>query len=520
MTRTSYLRALAARLAAALTVVAMVETLLTAAPVQADSARLHTLSISVLDRAGEPFAGGTVFLVNPDTGGTADVLLDADGRAARVLPEGYWAGLVKIMTPARSGHPASETLALSADLNLTTARSMTVDARRAVRVEAPTVRGRNTRVADFGLQISRTDDNDTGSGEEISRVIDDVGADHVYITPLGPPRRGILEQAVVWRLEPARRTPPHGPDAYVVMDVDDRLTPGGKVITPADEHRMARVVYRRYGEPGSELGVRTDVQSPHNAGMALYRTVAAGSTETDLVTASPDAAIGGCVDLPVGAPLLLCRPLAPLQPGKTVTIAEGRALHADPVPQANDQLVDAIDICIGLGDGTATGMINRNLLDHVRTTIYRDGEQLVTAKTASLSVAVPGERAHYRVVSDIGRHDGARRTDTLTTWSFTSSAPDPSIGVSRLPMLTVDYGPNVASDGTAPRGRALHLRSPADQSSRRLSAWPDCIGTPQLDGRRRRDVAERTDRTHWQQHLRGDDRRFVAQARRRCRGQS
>lgn len=418
------------------------------------------VEITIVDRHGVPDAGGEVLLVNPISGGSPLARLDDDGHATINLPHGHWAALARVVTPAAAGDPETVTMAIAPDFVVDADRTLRIDARDGRAVSPPVIQGQMTRVTDFDMQVSRVNTGNVGWQNEMQATADQVRAGRVFVTPTGSVTTGILETATLWRLEPVGIRGKHAPDAYVVFDIQDHVTAAPKILSRRDQSSMARVVHHRYAFAPDEFTVRTSATSPHiPGGLKLVQQVSPGSTETTLVTADPAATFNECVFPKGESAAVLCEPVATsYEPGTRRDLYEGRGTHVDVVAAETYQAAGVIVLTTGLSDGEFSGRVDDFELDSVRTTLFRDGTQVGTGKTAAVLFRVPDEPAGYRLTSDVGSHRGSIRTDTTTTWTFSSEPPNDGIHYGRTPpMLSVDYGPQVDGLGTARRDRTLHL---------------------------------------------------------------
>lgn len=169
---------------------------------------LHDLRLTVLNRRGEPWAGGAFRLVNAEdvVRGSQNVYLDENGRAtARVRP-GPYSVMAVIDTPAVDGKPASWSVSGSAEVMVDADMSFTIDARDAKRLEPATVEGERTEVSTASLLFGRSDASGVSTRELVATEFD-------YRSLTG-------EEATYWRARaPRSDTMPVG----VVVDYDLRV---------------------------------------------------------------------------------------------------------------------------------------------------------------------------------------------------------------------------------------------------------------------------------------------------------
>ncbi|TCC45042.1 carboxypeptidase regulatory-like domain-containing protein [Kribbella capetownensis] len=431
-----------------------------AVPARADQAPSSAVRITVLDRAGAPVPGTDVLLVNPDTGGSPEVITDDAGHGVLTLPNGHWSALVRVVTPPAPGRRETITMVVDPDFVVSGDRTLVLDARAGRRVMPPVVQGQSTNVTAFTMIVSRTDAGVVGWQHRMDASVEQVRAGDVYITPAAKASTGVLETVGLWRLEPTGHRGRSTPDSYRVFDIQAGVSAGPKILSIGELHRMARIVHHYHASSAGAIWLQTTAMTRYNPGDSMFwRQVESGSTETELVTSDPRATYQECASLPNEAALLLCGS-APrsYRSGERVELFEGRGLHADLVPAQTYQVRGGFVLTTGLSDGELAGRVDDHSLDAVRTTLYRNAEQIATGKTASGFFQVPDERADFRIVSRIGRHEGTIRSDTMTEWTFSSAAPDDDAQYSRVPpALTVAYAPDVDGSGTASRRHDLRL---------------------------------------------------------------
>jgi hypothetical protein len=445
------------RFAAAATAAVLVT--VAAAPAHADQPQSSAVRITVLDRTGAPLPGSEVLLVNPVTGGSPQVTTDGDGRGELTLPNGHWSALVRVVTPPAPGRRETITMVVEPDFVLAGERTLVLDARAGRRVTPPVVQGRRTQAVDFTLSVSRTNTGVVGWQNQMQATAEQVRSGDVYVTPTSTVSTGVLETATLWRLEPTGPGGRSAPDSYLVFDVQDHLSAGPKILTNSELHRMVQVVHHPYASSAGSIWIQVAASTRYNAdGAVIWREVERGSTETELVTADPRSTYRECVAPPNEAAAVICQPDRSYHPGEHVDLYEGRGLHGDLVAGQMYQAPGLMSVTTGLSDGYQSGRVSDHQLDSVRTTLYRNGVQVGTAKTAAWVFDVSDERADFRLVSQIGRHVGAIRADTNTVWTFASEPPNDGIHYDLAPpALVVDYGPDVDGSGTASRSRDLHL---------------------------------------------------------------
>ncbi|HEX6444562.1 MAG TPA: S8 family serine peptidase, partial [Streptosporangiales bacterium] len=192
-----------------------------------DEPEHHDLSVQVLDRNGNPYANGRIWLVDGDTGHDYfDYPLDAEGRAKLHLVPGHWAVFSTVTTPGSGGGPATVTLGGTAELDLHKDISYVLDARRAVQMRPPAVTGQPTELTEFNFTYGKRADDGVGVADYPAITSDDVESGRVFVMPSAPVTAGTFHADVRWRLEPTGRVRPGTPDSYDLLYTKPVLGPG------------------------------------------------------------------------------------------------------------------------------------------------------------------------------------------------------------------------------------------------------------------------------------------------------
>ncbi|MEO3845285.1 S8 family serine peptidase [Streptomyces sp. B22F1] len=152
----------------------------------------HDIRLTVLDRNGDPWAGGTVWLANMDDyrpvsgGGSQSVHLDENGQGtARLLP-GSLSVMAKVETPARDGSPATVAFAGSPEVMLDRDMEYTIDARKAKQLRPARVAGAQTEVEHVSIHYQRGDaKRGSGIGDGIYAGGEEVAEGRVFLQPTG-----------------------------------------------------------------------------------------------------------------------------------------------------------------------------------------------------------------------------------------------------------------------------------------------------------------------------------------------
>ncbi len=420
-----------------------------------DEPERYQVDITVLDRNGDPYAGGEVPLQNVDNGYFYRAQLDDAGRARLRVAPGTYSAVTMIHTEEEVG--TTTTVAGTPDLDVRAATSFTIDARDAEPVRPPAVHGQDTHATEFSMVWNAVAPGGSGYGDGISRPIEDVLAGRLLVAPADGDGEGTFESATRWRLEPGTHRGATTPDAYELVSVHGGLAdPAGRPLTQREVGQLAEVTEHAYAPERGDVVRGLISTTPLTFDIVHLRELTAPRTEKVLMTADEDVRWGyQSFWLDEGPQRLESVALTPHEPGSRVVHHFRRGLHVGiPAGQAyHDRW--SFYVAQGLTDGVHSGSIPFERIRSASTTLYSDDDLIGSSPDVFGFFDVPAERTPYRLVGDVELTDGR---SARTEWTFTSEAPtDPDFWETVPPILTVDYGPSTALDGTARRDRNLRF---------------------------------------------------------------
>lgn len=417
-----------------------------------DEPERYWLDLTVLDRVGKPYAGGQVPLLNTDNGYSYTARLDDQGHARlRVAPGTY--GAVAVLRTDEQGATTTTVAGVPA-VEVRGDTALSIDARDALPVEAPSIREQRTRPTELSLVWQLTSSRGTGHGDVLSPPIDDVLEGRVFVSPSEPADPDRFTLMSRWRLEPDARGQ-GTPDAYELVDVQDRLAVDAATLTAREVRELAQVTAHTYAPTADASVLRGLVSStPLTPGIVHWRQTSAPATETVLMTADEDVHWGYDSDW-LDEDLWLHSPrVAPHRAGSVVEHHFRRGLHVGVRPGSASHSTWGLFLEQGLTDGHLGGPVPQTWVRSASTTLYRDGDLVATYPDVFGWFDVPTDRASYQAVGEVELSDGSR---SETRWGFTSEASAPNAPDTELPLLTVDYRPSVDGLGAARRGQDLRF---------------------------------------------------------------
>ncbi|WP_326794674.1 S8 family serine peptidase [Streptomyces sp. NBC_01808] len=428
----------------------------------------HDVDLTVLDRNGRPWAGGSLWLLNmretyPETGGGfRTVHLDENGRAtARMLP-GPLSMLAKVETPAADGDPATVAFAGSPEVMLDGDMAYTIDARKALPLRPATVEGADTRVRHASVHYARHDEGGTdGLDEGIYATGEEIEQGRVFLQPTEPVRHGSAAFVTRWRLEGDGKPQGRNADVYeLVLGRGETIPdPPSYRVTRAEARRLARVEadYRSLlGRDDTYTETREARTDGIQTAFAYEYPLAVPQRRVEMVTARPDVSWRHCVLGPEPALPRLCAPTLPYEPGESAE----PVWYGAPAPAviAGLHYGDQLDLPVSLSDGEHQGSIwNSASAGNESLRLFRDGAEVPVRPGTSYFPVTP-EPATYRLehTSRPDREALPIGSETRTSWTFPARGPaDPLVGQERVRLLGVDYAPRTDRDGAVPAYRPL-----------------------------------------------------------------
>jgi subtilisin family serine protease len=413
------------------------------------------ITLTVLNRRGEPDAYGTVWLGNmarmyPETGGGLVILqLDEHGRGTARMAPGPISAIARIVTPASGNTPETVSFAGTPELTVDRDVSYTIDARKAKQLKPVTVEGVRTTVSTASIHYGRLDAiQDGGLSDGIYATGAELARGTVFVQPTAPVRTGSAKFETRWELE-------RGDDRYAVVAGAPTVPnpPAYRVKTST----LARVQadYRSLGRPDSYLTFREPFTDLIYATQGWLHPLAAPTKRTEWVTASPDVRWRQCVAGPQEGVAVLCQPITTYRPGERRPAVWFRA----PVPAVTtaSHNRERIELPVELSDGEHDGSVRDvSAAGNETFRLYRNGVEQPRFTDSWYFDTAPGP-AVFRL-EHTSKPDPARLpigTSTSTVWTFPSQAPtDPDAWDTKPRLLSVDYQPGADGQGRLP---AWHL---------------------------------------------------------------
>ncbi|WP_407562624.1 S8 family serine peptidase [Streptomyces sp. 184] len=430
----------------------------------------HDIRLTVLDRHGEPWAGGTVWLGNMDEyrpvsgGGSQTVHLDGNGQGtARMLP-GSLSVMAKVETPARDGSPATVAFAGSPEVMLDGDIEYTIDARKAKQLRPARVAGAKTEARHVSVHYQRGDAaKGNGIGDGIYASGEEVADGRVFLQPTGPVDSGTVAFETRWRLDAT------GPERGRQADAYELVLGGEKVADPpvydvsrAEVRDLARLTadYRSLlGRPDRYVESRAAYSTRIRASYSMSEELDVPQRRTELVTAGPEVRWKHCLGVPSAGGFSLCEPMTAYEHGER---------HAPvwfggvaPAVVAGNHYDTSLSVPVDLSDGEHSGQEpDRSAFGDQSLRLYRNGTEVQPRNPDSSYFDIPSQAATFRL-EHTAHPDTARLpigSRTQTSWTFPSRGPEQPGGPAVKPrLLTVDYRPPTRDDGTLRAGVPLVL---------------------------------------------------------------
>ncbi|MEV0430912.1 S8 family serine peptidase [Micromonospora sp. NPDC050495] len=423
----------------------------------------HDLRLTVLDRRGEPWAGGALWVVNGDNfypgtgGGVALVHLDENGQGTARMSPGPVSLMATVVTPAADGTPATVSMAGSPEVMLDSDMSYTIDAREAHRLDPATVEGVRTTASALSFFFARrAAKGEYTLGDGFYASSEEIRDGRVFVQPTNPVQHGKAVFESYWQLDAIN---PSGTDA----DVYHLLLGGGSIPDPpiyrvsrAQARDLARLESDYRSLPGQATHLVTwTPQTDSVSHFAVERLMDGPQRRVEMVTADPAVRWRQCVlEVPMS---YLCAPAATYQSGERLSPVWYQA----PAPMAfGSHSRNGISLPIPLSDGQHRGAADPTAAGNKSLRLWRDGVEVAPFEPGSAYFDIPAERAMFRLehasspdpdLLPIGR-------ETMTAWTFPSEAPtDPDQFSAEARPLNVDYQPGTDGHGFLPAGMPLVL---------------------------------------------------------------
>ncbi|TDV43576.1 S8 family serine peptidase [Actinophytocola oryzae] len=417
------------------------------------------LTVTVLNRRGEPDAYGTVWLgnmaeMNPETGGGFTILqLDENGRGTARMTPGPISAIARVVTPASGRTPESVSFAGTPELTLDRDLAYTIDARRAKQLKPVAVEGVRTTVSTMSVHYGRQDaERDGGISDGIYATGEELARGTVFVQPTPKVRSGLATFETHWELA-------RGDDRYaVVLGSPNVPDPPAFTVRPSSFARLDADYrslggrpdsYQTYQEPYTDLVYVTG---------RWVHPLAAPTRRTEWVTASKDVRWRQCVAGPQEGVAVLCQPTTTYRPGERRPAVWFRA----PVPAVTmaSHNRDRMELPVDLTDGDHEGSLYDVDAAGTRTfRLYRNGVEQPRFNDSWYFDTAP-EPAMFRL--EYTSEPDTKRlpigTSTSTAWTFPSAAPtDPEAWDTKPRLLSVDYQPGADGQGRLPAWRILDM---------------------------------------------------------------
>ena len=414
----------------------------------------YDVAVTVLDRHGDPYAGGRVDLLNGDKingGSYFGLTLNDQGKGtARVAP-GWYGVQSRIETPAADGSVESVTFAGNPEVHVDADTSVQIDARDAEPLQAPTVSHVATEVDQAQVFYGRYDDQRGGYTEFDFPSADDIAAGRVLVQPTQPVQHGKFLLTTRWRLLPTGR--PHGADVYdLVRQTPTVPDPPAYHVSDEDVRQLARldVTYHALGTATTVPELRASWTSAIGLAVGAYRPLSLPSHRVELVTAAPDVHWQQQVLTPGPVGQKIYEPVTEYEPGQRKQENWLRTLHPEIVEAPRYPTTQWL--LTGLGDGEHAGVFSTGMTS-AWLQLRRDGtpigERSDTFGYFPVEAGPGNFAAEQRLELDTTRLPAP--ASSHTTWAFSSTpTTDPAHQPATVPAIVrLDYQPQLDSLGYA-----------------------------------------------------------------------
>jgi subtilisin family serine protease len=427
----------------------------------------HDVRLTVLDRHGQPYAGGSVWLGNtqrmsrPTGGGFTIVPLDENGQGTGRLAPGPISAMARVETPATDDEPATVAFAGSPEVMLDRDISLTIDARRAQPLQPATVEGADTTVHRASVHYVHVDAAGTNRiGATIYATGEDITHQRLFLQPTAPVRHGNAVIETRWELDAKGER--HGRQADVY-----HLVLGGPTIPDPPVYRVPRQQVRDlarlesdYTAPTGAAGTSVEtweaVTELVNGTVVFERPLPVPRKRVEMVTARPGVRWRQCVTGPDPVAARLCSPSTAYRAGERRSPSWFRS--ATPAVFDAAHSADRLMLPVALADGEHWGSVLE--LDAMGTQslrLFRNGVELPRVPLSNYFDSPP-EPAMFRLEHS-ARPDPARLpigSEVRTAWTFPSQAPtDPAQWSTSPRLLSLQYRPRTDARGTLPEWRPL-----------------------------------------------------------------
>jgi subtilisin family serine protease len=414
----------------------------------------HAVTVTVTDRHGQPYAGGTVDIVSAHDANhesAFDIGLNDQGRATARLVPGWYSVQSRIETPAADGSTESISFAGNPEVHITADAQIALDARDAKPLQAPKIPHVATAVDQAQVWYGRYDEMGGGYTTFDFPSGADVAAGRVLVQPSQPVQHGAFGLMTRWRLVPTGRS--HQADLYdLIFETPTVPNPVAYAFTDADVHRLARldVTYDAVGKKATAAEVRASWTDRVNLAVGADRPVNLPSHRVELVTAAPYTHWEQIITLPGPGQQKFFGPVKSYQQGQRVTETWFHELHPVIVEAPRYAFQQWVET--GVGDGEH---VRRYGVGHRTASLQlrRDGT-VVGERSESFGYfpvfAGPGAfAAEQNITVDPVNDDGP--SSSHTTWTFTSTpTTDPAHHPTTIPpIVQLNYRPQVDSYGYA-----------------------------------------------------------------------
>ncbi len=411
------------------------------------------VTVTVLDRHGQPYSGGLVDIVSAHDANhesAFSVGLNEQGTGTARLVPGWYSVQSRIETPAPDGSVESVSFAGNPEVHVTADTAVAIDARDAEPLQAPKVPHVATTVDQAQVWYGRYDEMGGGYTTYDFPSGADIAAGKVLVQPTQPVQHGTFDLMTRWRLLPTGRV--HSADLYdLVFQSPTVPSPVAYRFTDADVRKLARldVTYNALGAKATVPEVRASWTDRVNLAVGAYRPIDLPSRRVEMLTAAPDVHWQQSL-VTSDDQQKFFGPVSSYQPGQRVDETWFRELHpivVDVPRYAFNQWV-----VTGLGDGEHVGRYDVGMKS-ASLQLRRDGT-LIGQRSDSFgyfptSAGTAQFAADQNMELDTAKTNGP--STSHTTWTFTSTPTTDPLHhpTTTPPVVELNYRPQVDSYGYA-----------------------------------------------------------------------